>query len=181
MWLGEAAPATCAQPRDDEVFVPEARATLAWTLVLFWGRVSQEQSTAHCREPSPARSDDAGTSAPPGTAGRRVAPSISWSAPVTVPGIAGLAVSEAASELEGERLRLGDVAARTSPRLPGSIVEQSPAAGSSLAPDSVVSVVVAEPDGLPLLLFWLGSGMVLAALSSPGELFAAHGCVSQSR
>ena len=156
VWLGEAAPATV--PNLVTMSLDQARATLADARLIL-GRVSQEQSTVTVGSVL-SQSDDAGTSVPPGTA-VDVVLSIPV-VPVTVPGIAGLTVSEAASELEGERLRLGDVAARTSPRLPGSIVEQSPAAGSSLAPDSVVSVVVAEPDGLPLLLFWLGSGMVLA-------------------
>lgn len=66
---------------------------------------------------------------------------------VTVPELVGLSLDEAAARLEQAKLRPGMVSPRPSERPPGSVIEQDPAPGSKLAPESAVNLVLAE-DGM---------------------------------
>jgi hypothetical protein len=63
---------------------------------------------------------------------------------VAVPDLFGLSLDEAVARLEQENLRLGTTRAIPSDRPPGSVIEQDPAPGSELAPDSAVNLLVVE-------------------------------------
>lgn len=76
---------------------------------------------------------------------------------VAVPDLSGLSLDEAAARLEQAKLRPGEVRHRPSERPPGSVIEQDPAPGSKLAPESAVNLVLAEmgperetPPDLPM-------------------------------
>jgi hypothetical protein len=63
---------------------------------------------------------------------------------VAVPDLLGLSRDEAAARLEQANLRPGEVRHRPAERPPGSVIEQDPAPGSKLAPQSAVNLVLAE-------------------------------------
>ncbi|HEX5679371.1 MAG TPA: PASTA domain-containing protein, partial [Desulfobacterales bacterium] len=63
---------------------------------------------------------------------------------VEVPDLMGISLDEASARLARESLRLGTTRAVPSERPAGSVIEQDPAPGSPLAPDSAVNLVLAE-------------------------------------
>jgi len=85
----------------------------------------------------------AGTVLPPGAS---VTVVISRGAPtIPIPDLLGMASADARTRLETEGLQLGTVTRRrTSDGSPGTVVAQSPAAGTLAAPGTVVDIVVAR-------------------------------------
>jgi serine/threonine-protein kinase len=85
----------------------------------------------------------AGTALAPG-AGLTVV--ISRGAPtIAVPDLLGMASADARTKLENQGLQLGTVTRRrTNDGSPGTVVAQSPAAGTLAAPGTVVDIVVAR-------------------------------------
>ncbi|HEX5680244.1 MAG TPA: PASTA domain-containing protein [Desulfobacterales bacterium] len=63
---------------------------------------------------------------------------------VEAPDLMGFSLDEASARLARESLRLGTTRAVPSERPAGSVIEQDPAPGSALAPDSAVNLVLAE-------------------------------------
>ena len=64
----------------------------------------------------------------------------------TVPGVTGLLFNEAKKLIQGAKLELGSVKTRVTPKPDGTILEQAPQKGASVAAGSVVSLVVSESD-----------------------------------
>jgi len=85
----------------------------------------------------------AGTALPPGAS---VTVVISRGAPtIPVPDLLGMSSADSRTRLENEGLQLGTVTRRrTSEASPGTVVAQSPAAGTLAAPGTVVDIVVAR-------------------------------------
>jgi len=89
------------------------------------------------------------TRPPAGTAlapGAGLAIVVSRGAPtIPVPDLLGMASADARTRLETEGLQLGTVTRRrTTEGSPGTVVAQSPAAGTLAAPGTVVDIVVAR-------------------------------------
>src|SRR5436189_166199 len=89
---------------------------------------------------------------PTAPAGRALAPGagltivVSRGAPtIPIPDLLGMASADARTRLETEGLQLGTVTRRrTSDASPGTVVAQSPAAGTLAAPGTVIDIVVAR-------------------------------------
>ncbi len=64
---------------------------------------------------------------------------------VTVPDLSGLTVDEARATLEGEHLTLGKITPQESSQREGTVIFQSPPAGSSVDRGSAVDVTIAAP------------------------------------
>ena len=68
---------------------------------------------------------------------------------VDVPDVTGESGENARSTLEGAGLRVGDVTEEESGEEPGTVIEQSPAAGEQVDRDSAVDLTVAAPVAIP--------------------------------
>ena len=84
----------------------------------------------------------AGTVVRPGTA---VQVSLAVPTPATVPDLRGQDREKAAATLTTARLRLGEIAQRPSELAVGTVVDQTPAAGTSARPGTAVQVSLAVP------------------------------------
>jgi serine/threonine-protein kinase len=68
---------------------------------------------------------------------------------VDVPDVTGESEENARSTLEGAGLRVGEVTEEESGEEPGTVIEQSPAAGEQVDRDSAVDLTVAAPVAIP--------------------------------
>jgi serine/threonine-protein kinase len=68
---------------------------------------------------------------------------------VEVPDVTGESEENARSALEGAGLRVGEVTEEASGEEPGTVIEQSPAAGEEVDRDSAVDLTVAAPVAIP--------------------------------
>jgi len=68
---------------------------------------------------------------------------------VEVPDVSGASEGNARSELEGAGLRAGEVTEEESAEEPGTVIEQSPAAGERVDRGSAVDLTVAAPTAVP--------------------------------
>jgi eukaryotic-like serine/threonine-protein kinase len=68
---------------------------------------------------------------------------------VAVPDVTGESEENARSALEGAGLRVGEVTEAESGEDPGTVIEQSPAAGEEVDRDSAVDLTVAAPTAIP--------------------------------
>ena len=93
------------------------------------------------------------TSPPPGTSierGSTVTVRVSrGTEQVEIPDVVGQSEDNARSALEGAGLRAGEVTEQESDEPPGTVIEQSPAAGTQLAKGLPVALVVAQAAAVP--------------------------------
>jgi serine/threonine-protein kinase len=64
--------------------------------------------------------------------------------PVTVPSVVGRSVAEARGELEGKGFKVTETDQQTTSKPDGTVISQSPAAGSSVKPGTTVGLTVAK-------------------------------------
>src|SRR6266576_4463725 len=121
-------------------------AGLAQSLIASAGLVASQVESVQAASPTGLAMmtrPPAGTALAPG-AGLTVV--VSRGAPtIPIPDLLGMAAADARTRLEMEGLRLGTVTRRrTSEASPGTVVAQTPAAGTLAAPGTVVDIVVAR-------------------------------------
>src|SRR5213593_623140 len=121
-------------------------ATLAQSLVAAAGLVVSQVESVQAAAPSGLAMltrPPAGTALAPGSG---LAIVVSRGAPtIPIPDLLGMASADARTRLENEGLLLGTVTRRrTTEGSPGTVVAQSPAAGTLAAPGTVVDIVVAR-------------------------------------
>ncbi len=119
---------------------------LAQSLIAAAGLVASQAESVQAAAPTGLAMltrPPAGTALPPGAS---VTVVISRGAPtIPVPDLLGMSSADSRTRLENEGLQLGTVTRRrTSEASPGTVVAQSPAAGTLAAPGTVVDVVVAR-------------------------------------
>jgi serine/threonine-protein kinase len=68
---------------------------------------------------------------------------------VEVPDVTGDSEDNARSALEGAGLRVGEITREESDEAPGTVIEQSPAAGEQVAKGAAVNLTVAQPTEIP--------------------------------
>jgi eukaryotic-like serine/threonine-protein kinase len=119
---------------------------LAQSLIAAAGLVASQAESVQAAAPSGLAMltrPPAGTALPPGAS---VTVVISRGAPtIPIPDLLGMSSADARTRLENEGLQLGTVTRRrTAEASPGTVVAQSPAAGTLAAPGTVVDIVVAR-------------------------------------
>jgi len=119
---------------------------LAQSLIAAAGLVASQAESVQAAAPTGLAMltrPPAGTALPPGAS---VTVVISRGAPtIPIPDLLGMSSADARTRLENEGLQLGTVTRRrTADASPGTVVAQSPAAGTLAAPSTVVDVVVAR-------------------------------------
>ena len=89
-----------------------------------------------------------------------------FSSPVVVPGVVGLTQTAATTAITGAGLVLGTVTQQLSNIPVGSVVSESPAVGTSVAPGSAVNLVVSSGDPKPVGNSGGGGGMEVLTLAA---------------
>jgi serine/threonine-protein kinase len=68
---------------------------------------------------------------------------------IEVPDVTGDSEDNARSALEGAGLRVGEITRQESDEAPGTVIEQSPAAGEQVDKGAAVDLTVAQPTAIP--------------------------------